>query len=271
MRRRSILPLVIVVLGCRRVPASLDDPSAAAGTSTRPSTTASSNPTPTPTPTLTGQPDPDCSVVASEPEQLDALVVVEHASWAELWRARGLGFSDEAPPSGDAELRAYACELSEGETGKPACEHEGPLALTIPTDDENVLLVVEPHPSGVRSVELGRWPILCRCDCIAELELVSLDPLVVLSTEIEHVADDVHFEGDEVLPGCDDPDTQECQTACMGGGYGRRRVVAFGPGLAARERWLEPLEGEDFSLGFGVVDGRVVAQGRCMQVLVDRE
>lgn len=264
MRVRSILPLVIVVLGCRRVPASIDDPSAA-GTSTRPDASSS---TPTPTPALTAQPDRECSVVAPEPEQLDAL---EHASWAELWRARGLGFSDEAPPSSDAELRDYACELSEGETGKPACDHEGPLALTIPTDDENVLLVVEAHRGGVRSVELGRWPILCRCDCIAELELVSLDPLVVLSTEIEHVADDVHFEGDEVLPGCDDPDTQDCQTACMGSGYGRRRLVAFGPGLVARERWIEPLEGEDFSLSYGVVDGRVVAQGQCLQVLVDRE
>lgn len=269
MRGRSILPLVIVVLGCRRVPASIDDPSAAAGTSTRPSTTASSKPTPTPA--ITGQPDAECSVVAPEPEQLDALVVVEHASWADMWRARGLGFSDEAPPSDEAELRDYACELSEGEAGKPACDHEGPLALTIPTDDENVLLVVEAHRGGVRSVELGRWPILCRCDCIAELELVSLDPLVVLSTEIEHVAEDVHFEGDEVLPGCDDPDTQDCQTACMGSGYGRRRVVAFGPGLVARARWIEPLEGEDFTVSVGVVDGRVVAQGRCMQVLVDRE
>ena len=177
----------------------------------------------------------------------------------------------EAVPSDDAELRDYACERSEGETGKPACEHEGPLALTIPTDDANVLLVVEPLPGGVRSVELGRWPILCRCDCVAELELVSLDPLVVLSTEIEHVADDVHFEGDEVLPGCDDPDTQECQTACMGSGYGRRRVVAFGPGLVARARWIEPFEGEDFAVSVGVVEGRVVAQGECMQVLIDRE
>lgn len=269
MRGRSILPLVIVVLGCRRVPASIDDPSAAAGTSTRPSTTASSKPTPTPA--LTAKPDPGCNVMAPEPEDLDALVVLEHASWADMWRARGLGFSDEAVPSDEAELRDYACERSEGETGKPACDHEGPLALTIPTDDANVLLVVEPLPGGVRSVELGRWPILCRCDCVAELELVSLDPLVVLSTEVEHVADDVHFEGDEVLPGCDDPDTQECQTACMGSGYGRRRVVAFGPGLVARERWIEALEGEDFAVSVGVVDGRVVAQGQCMQVLVDRE
>lgn len=254
MQVRTILVLPLALLGCPSVPAAID---ARAPVSSEP-----------PLIVEAAGPLGECSVVAYEGEGLDDFVVAEHPSWADMWRARGLEFEFEDLLSGDAELRAYACGRSEGETGKPACEHAGPLALTLPTESENVLLVVEEYAGGVRSVELGRWPSMCRCDCGAELVRLPTEMLVVVATEYEHVADEVHFEGDEVVPGCDDPATQDCQTACMGGGYGRQQLIVFDEQLRARDRWVETIEGEDFQVEFGLVDDRVVAQRECMQVLV---
>ncbi len=213
---------------------------------------------------------PPCELVAWERRELE---VETHADWLDLWNDRGLSDGTASPPANSTEARAALCARTrEASEGAIDCTEAGRQVLVIPVDAMLSMLVVEPSAAGLRSIELSRWPQICRCSCGSALTLIEREPLRVVVAEYESVATEVHFdglEGGEIVEGCDEGD--ECQTACMGDVYGSQRLLVFDDSLGVRDGFVDDRvdEAGGFELRFALERGRVVALGECTQILAE--
>ncbi|MFV8751279.1 hypothetical protein ACNOYE_12110 [Nannocystaceae bacterium ST9] len=212
---------------------------------------------------------PPCELV--EPETpTPTYAIQQHDDWLDLWSDRELASPELLASMGfdNESARAALCSMtSENSGGLLYCGDASRQILSITVEHELSILIVEPTERGLRSIELSRWPQVCRCSCGSWAE--QQDDFSVVVFEYEDVAIDVHFEDGQVVEGCEEGD--ECETACMGERYGSQRLLVLDEALGVRASFVdrEIREDREFALFFALDDkGRFTAKVDCTQILV---